>query len=237
LADRVQLARDYENLISLWVLGIHIQDHTLADTVMSILQDMVYAPHNDLDIFFAALTPELVAILFQDKADKNKVSYLYHMVGFIIVTIGRFASHHRTAAILEDTSYEPEFLKLLYNRLVACAPVHLLPDGFDLPHPKMLRIALPCPPFHSQSQGMDAEPHKKYVEYWSQTACSGEELQQRAVAAAKLGLPECQYHLHRGYAQCWRSELYPREAHPAPAPQPTNTDLPQSFLEQLSRVD
>lgn len=240
LSDSLQLAKDYETLISLWILCVHIDDVTLADTVMSTLQNMVRKPENNIESFFATVTPELVELLFpKNDSEKVKLLVLNRMIGFITVTIGQFASHRTIAAILSDDSYSPTFLRLLKTRLVACIPVHILPDDIELPYPHMLRITLPSTAHMTKS---DNEYQKVYERYWRLSAWSGSELRERAVRALGMGFSECQYHLHDWYTVCWPTKIQtlqqvPLTQAPAPASAPTHVDLPQSFWDSLRRVD
>lgn len=239
--DGFPLAVDYETLISLWTLCIHIQDSTLADTVMSILRNTVYTPENDLEVFFATITPQLVAPLYPNKAADRIIGLcLNNMIGFIIVTISQFASPKRIATFLADTSFTQDFLTLLNKQLVACVPVHLLPDGVDLPHSKMVRIALPLPPFR-RAKGWEEEAWRQREEYWTTRSWSGNELQERAVTALWMGFTPCQYHLHQGYVPCWGSQFYTTALPPVSAsartPVPADMDLPPAFWDQLGRVD
>jgi hypothetical protein len=81
-----QLTRDYETLMSLWVLGVQLEDQTFMDTCMSFLTTMVHLPENDPQQFLAALDPGLIETVFSSDSHPPPLRR------FILHTISRFAS-------------------------------------------------------------------------------------------------------------------------------------------------
>jgi hypothetical protein len=198
------VTEDYDTLIRLCLLGHRLWDSVFQDITISMLDESIRLPERDIELFFRALTPALLTIVyaFSDRTSKLRA--------FLLDTIAQYASHQRIRSLMQDPVpiYPPVFMAELHDRLSKSTPLQILPQGTKSSDLRRTRILLPAPPYKEEMIGAESgmclgiskEPHDLAL-------LSGHQLQKLASWAVKQDVDSCRYHQHDDLGRCWLTWL------------------------------